>query len=130
MLQCHLFNKYLLSDPLKDLTNRKGEESHLGFLVQFSMGIEGTSTYHLITYLSMAFYLFLSISFSLVECLLYARPKKPGMFSHSLQKCHQEQPYYFYLQVSPLRHSEMQQTSYISKMVCVVRELTDEARES
>lgn len=68
--------------------------------------------------------------FSLVECLLYARPKHPDMFSHSLQKCHQERPYYFYFQVSPLRHSEMQQTSYISKMVCVLREPTDEARET
>lgn len=118
---------------MKDLTNRKGEESHLSFLVQFSMGIVGTCIYHFITYLSIAFSLFLSISFLFVECLLYARPKarpkNPGMFSHSLQKCHQERPYFLFTDES-LRHSEMQQTSYISKMECVVREPTDEARET
>lgn len=67
-------------------------------------GVEGLCVYH--------FMFYASISFLHTECLLYvrlkARHRKHGVFSHSLQKCHQERPDHFYLQVSPLRHSEMQ----------------------
>lgn len=114
---------------MKDLTNRKGEESHLSFLVQFSMGIVGTCIYHFITYLSIAFSLFMSISFLFVECLLYARPKNPGMFSQFTEMPSRAVLLFLFTDES-LRHSEMQQTSYISKMECVIREPTDEARET